>query len=150
MADVGRRGFLRQLGGVGGAILFAQSAWSTLRFARAPVSYGPPSRHALGPPDRFPAGPPTYADDAGVFVLRDERGLRALSATCTHLGCTVRRDGEGFLCPCHGSRYDASGNVTGGPAPRPLRFVQLELDRRGRLVVDVDAEVDADTRLKLG
>lgn len=150
MADLARRRLLRQLGVAAGVLLSGESAWATLRFARAPVSYGPPSRHPLGPPGDFPGGAPTYADEAGVFVMRDERGLRALSATCTHLGCTVRKDGDGFLCPCHGSRYDGAGRVLAGPAPRSLRFVRLDLDRRGRLVVDVDAEVDADTHLKLG
>ena len=145
-----RRGFLRLLGGAGAALLTLQAAWSTLRFARAPVSYGPPTRHPLGSPERYPAGALSWEANAGVFVMRDERGLRALSATCTHLGCTVRRDGEGFVCPCHGSRYDAEGRVIGGPAPRSLAFVELELDRHGRLVVDTGVEVDAADHLEIG
>ncbi len=40
---------------------------------------------------------------------------------CTHLGCVPNRDPEGgWLCPCHGSKYDASGRVVRGPAPRNL------------------------------
>ncbi|HEY7010417.1 MAG TPA: Rieske (2Fe-2S) protein [Jatrophihabitantaceae bacterium] len=43
------------------------------------------------------------------------------SATCTHMGCTVNPDGIKFVCPCHGSEYDAkTGKVLSGPAPRPL------------------------------
>jgi ubiquinol-cytochrome c reductase iron-sulfur subunit len=45
---------------------------------------------------------------------------------CTHLGCipTERKNiaptESGWLCACHGSRYDTSGRVTQGPAPRNL------------------------------
>ncbi len=40
---------------------------------------------------------------------------------CTHLGCVPNRDATGgWLCPCHGSMYDASGRVIRGPAPRNL------------------------------
>jgi thiosulfate dehydrogenase [quinone] large subunit len=44
----------------------------------------------------------------------------AYSAICTHQGCPVQWSGNGFQCPCHGATYDASGKVTGGPAPAPL------------------------------
>jgi len=44
--------------------------------------------------------------------------------TCTHLGCVpIANKGDfdgGWLCPCHGSQYDASGRVRRGPAPTNL------------------------------
>ena len=50
---------------------------------------------------------------------------------CTHLGCVPTREGYGWFCPCHGSRYDNSGRVLKGPAPRnlevpPYRFVSAD------------------------
>lgn len=50
---------------------------------------------------------------------------------CTHLGCVPSREDYGWFCPCHGSRYDNSGRVLKGPAPRnlevpPYRFVSAE------------------------
>jgi cytochrome b6-f complex iron-sulfur subunit len=44
---------------------------------------------------------------------------------CTHLGCTVewKADVKHFVCPCHGSEYDATGQVTKGPANRALPTV---------------------------
>ncbi|WP_010296932.1 ubiquinol-cytochrome c reductase iron-sulfur subunit [Candidatus Odyssella thessalonicensis] len=45
---------------------------------------------------------------------------------CTHLGCipTLRKNlmagNDGWLCACHGSRYDGSGRIISGPAPANL------------------------------
>jgi Rieske Fe-S protein len=62
--------------------------------------------------------------DAGkLAVYRDDAGeLRALSPTCTHLGCVVEfNQAEGtWDCPCHGSRFDTRGTVIRGPARKPL------------------------------
>jgi nitrite reductase/ring-hydroxylating ferredoxin subunit len=47
------------------------------------------------------------------FVVNDEGEIRALSATCTHMGCTLRwRQGWGDLrCPCHGASFDLQGRL---------------------------------------
>jgi Rieske Fe-S protein len=74
-------------------------------------------------------------DDEPFLVTQPEAGrLLAFSAICTHQGCPVGV-GEGeLLCPCHQSRYDlATGEVLGGPAPRPLPEVPVEV-RDGRVV----------------
>ena len=45
------------------------------------------------------------------------------AANCTHLGCIPTEVSKGFdqwACPCHGSRFDALGRVTKGPAPTNL------------------------------
>jgi cytochrome b6-f complex iron-sulfur subunit len=47
--------------------------------------------------------------------------FNALSSGCTHAACTVSGfSGQVFVCPCHGSEFDISGRVVGGPAPSPL------------------------------
>ena len=65
-----------------------------------------------------------------IFVMRvSETELRALSALCTHQACTVAWDGAAsFDCPCHGSQFDAVGNVTRGPARAPLRTFTTMLE----------------------
>ncbi len=143
-----RRRFLSLVGWTTAAVGAGEAAWASLRFARAPVSYGPPRRFGLGPPERYAAGATVFVEEAAVYVKRDEGGLRAMSAVCTHLGCTVRRESEGFVCPCHGSRYDDDGRVLGGPAPAALAFYRLEKDRRGRLVVDLGRRVEPATKLR--
>jgi cytochrome b6-f complex iron-sulfur subunit len=58
-----------------------------------------------------------------VILIRTESGdLRAFSATCTHLDCTVqyRKDYGMIWCACHNGKYDLNGRNVSGPPPRPL------------------------------
>jgi Rieske Fe-S protein len=58
-----------------------------------------------------------------AIVVRLKTGeLRAFSATCTHLSCTVqfRSDLEHIWCACHNGHYDLTGRNIAGPPPRPL------------------------------
>ncbi len=58
-----------------------------------------------------------------VILLRTVSGeLRAYSATCTHLDCTVqyRKDYGLIWCACHNGKYDLNGRNVSGPPPRPL------------------------------
>jgi Rieske Fe-S protein len=58
-----------------------------------------------------------------VILVRTAAGdLRAFSATCTHLDCTVqyRKDMGVIWCACHNGRYDLNGRNIAGPPPRPL------------------------------
>ncbi len=58
-----------------------------------------------------------------VILIRSASGeLRAFSATCTHLDCTVqyRKDLDVIWCACHNGKYDLNGRNISGPPPRPL------------------------------
>ena len=56
-----------------------------------------------------------------VLVARvSDSEFIALSAICTHAGCTVRFAGPQISCPCHGSLFALDGSVTRGPANQPL------------------------------
>ena len=64
------------------------------------------------------------------YIHADAEGLpEVFSSRCTHLGCTVRWNGEAdeFQCPCHGGRFDAEGRVLGGPPSEPLRKIPAQL-----------------------
>jgi Rieske Fe-S protein len=66
-----------------------------------------------------------------LAVYRDDTGaLYEHSAACTHLGCVVHwNDAEkSWDCPCHGSRFAATGEVTHGPANAPLRPAETPVE----------------------
>ena len=71
-----------------------------------------------------------------VILFRTAAGeLKALTATCTHLACTVqfRGDRSDIWCACHNGVYDANGTNISGPPPRPL--TKLDVAVRGDKVV---------------
>ena len=72
-------------------------------------------------------GDPTYLIVEGSDAL----GSFAINAICTHLGCVVPWNAAAgkFICPCHGSQYDANGSVVRGPAPLPLALAHVEVER---------------------
>ncbi|PSL50510.1 menaquinol-cytochrome c reductase iron-sulfur subunit [Salsuginibacillus halophilus] len=68
-----------------------------------------------------------------IYVYRDGDDVVALSAVCTHLGCTVSWEGsedypEMFYCPCHFGLYERDGtNVEGTPPTEPLHRYEYEI-----------------------
>ncbi len=61
---------------------------------------------------------------AGKFLISRTAAntFSAIDAICTHEGCTITgATTTEFVCPCHGSRYNRSGQVIGGPAKASLR-----------------------------
>jgi cytochrome b6-f complex iron-sulfur subunit len=58
-----------------------------------------------------------------ILIINNGTKIIALSAICTHQGCTVAYNAskDDIECPCHGSVYSSSGSVLVGPAPSPLR-----------------------------
>jgi thiosulfate dehydrogenase [quinone] large subunit len=92
----------------------------------------------LGPAGNLPPGQgATYSDPSDGspdLVIRQADGkLTALSAVCTHAGCTVGYQAGQIVCPCHGATYDSrTGAVTGGPAPQGLSPKRV-LERGGQI-----------------
>lgn len=77
-------------------------------------------------------------DRTVVYLVRNRDGVRALSSTCTHLGCRTIYDRQSrrILCPCHGGAYDAQGIVLEGPPPAPLSELQTRVEN-GQVFVQV-------------
>lgn len=145
-----RRRFLSMLGWGALAAAGAGTLVTTVRYLRPNALYEVASRIKLGPPGAIAVGT-VLADPAHkLFVVRTEEGFHAMSATCTHLGCLTRYEAEHkrVFCPCHGSRFDLEGNVTGGPAPRPLPRLKLTVEN-GVLIVDTKTLVEPDEVLRV-
>ncbi|HXQ23374.1 MAG TPA: Rieske (2Fe-2S) protein [Candidatus Acidoferrales bacterium] len=145
---VSRRSFL-SLASIGSFFAAMGVAMAgVLRLPRPTVMPGPVRRYKIGNPEDFPIGSETRLEKENVFIYRDGEGIYAISAVCTHLGCIVAPSAQGFACPCHGSKFDAKGNVIGGPAPRALPWLEVSRAADGQLLVLADNEVPAGTRFK--
>ncbi len=74
-----------------------------------------------------------------TFVVRVDGGFLAISSICTHLHCIVNWNEvtKRFECPCHGAKFNSTGEVLEGPPPRPLDLHKLELVA-GNVVVDTE------------
>jgi len=122
----GRRGILNWLLGLWGGGVAVAILYPVTRYLAPPdipeaaaLSVGAGSAQALAPNSArvvpFGARP--------AIVIRTPAGeLRAFSATCTHLDCTVqyRPDLQRIWCACHNGEYDLNGRNVAGPPPRPL------------------------------
>ena len=69
--------------------------------------------------------------DATYLIVTEENKIEkyGLNAVCTHLGCVVpwNKSENKFMCPCHGSQYDATGKKVRGPAPLSLALAHAEV-----------------------
>ncbi len=63
-----------------------------------------------------------FGNRPGILIRTADGELRAFSAVCTHLNCTVqyRPDLSHIWCACHNGHYDLNGKNIQGPPPRPL------------------------------
>lgn len=72
-----------------------------------------------------------FGHDPGILIRTPSPSgeLRAFSAVCTHLSCTVqyREDLEQIWCACHNGHYDLNGINIAGPPPRPLPRYDLRV-----------------------
>jgi cytochrome b6-f complex iron-sulfur subunit len=141
-ADVSRRGFLSAIsvawlsftGALGVASL------STLRYFFPNVLFEPPQSFKAGFPTEYIVGQvdSRFKESHGVFLVRMEGEMYALSTVCTHLGCTPNwlETESKFKCPCHGSGFYISGINFEGPAPRPLERYRIALAEDGQILID--------------
>jgi len=159
-----RRSFLARIGLTATLLGLAGQAFAFLRSLVPNVLYETPQRFKIGTPDQFGEGA-KFLEDHRLFVFREKNTFYAISAACTHLGCTVKmqrlnqpkkvQSGDReieeqveFHCPCHGSKYYGDGTNYSGPAPRPLAYFKLEIaPEDGQLVVNSSEKVEKDFRL---
>lgn len=149
MKKLSRQEFLTWLAWGSAGIQAALMGIGSFRFVIPVLSGGPPKTLNVGKPNDFPPGSQRFIPEQRLYLVSTEKGIGAISAICTHLGCTVGRVEWGYQCPCHGSRFDAAGRVLRGPAPTPLPWLKLFLGPDDRLIVDTRRKVPTETYLSL-
>jgi len=146
---VARRDFLGLAGLWTAGIAILGSIVGMARLPKPRVLPEASMQFRVGRPVDFAPGTVKVIGDQNVRVVGTDEGVAAMSLICTHLGCIVSEEGAGFGCPCHGSKFDAAGNVTGGPAPSPLKWLDVSASADGSLVVDKGRTVAPGTYFKL-
>jgi nitrite reductase/ring-hydroxylating ferredoxin subunit len=118
-----------------------------MRLPRAAVVPVPSRKFKVALPDALPAGEAFLPPGRSVAVFRDAEGVFALSRVCTHLGCIVKSEADGFHCPCHGSRFAPNGSVVKGPAPKALAWLAVSRVGPGTYLVDEGKVVPPGTKV---
>ncbi len=140
--EMSRRGFISWIA-TGWAFFAAAAATGGIamgRFFFPNVLTEAPSTFTVGFPDDFAIGTVDvrFKERHRVWIVRNEEGIYAIQAICTHLGCTPNwLEAENkFKCPCHGSGFYMTGINFEGPAPRPLERLGITLSDDGQVLVD--------------
>ena len=135
MPELSRRDFLK-LASQGllaaGGLLSLGMLFPFLEYQTEPP---PPTEFDLGPASNFPVGSRTLLVAVPAILIHTGAAFSALSLVCTHLGCTVEQQVDGFACPCHGSRFDVDGKVLHGPATKALVPLQVEQNEQGHVIL---------------
>ncbi|MFQ6037224.1 MAG: ubiquinol-cytochrome c reductase iron-sulfur subunit [Candidatus Aminicenantales bacterium] len=128
-----RRQFLNGLIGSWMGALVASLVYPVVKFVFPP--YREPDEVLLPLSDFEDMAPNSvrpfaWGTKLGLLRREDSGKFIAFVGVCTHLDCNVTYlpDQRKFFCACHEGWYDENGINIGGPPPRPLRRLTLEVE----------------------
>ena len=128
-----RRGFVRAL--LGGSLLASAASflYPVLRYVVPPktTDLGGETVLAAKTDELKPNSAKIFrfGSRPGMLIRTADGEYRAMSATCTHLSCTVqyKSDVREVWCACHNGYYDLNGRNISGPPPRPLEAYEVHI-----------------------
>jgi cytochrome b6-f complex iron-sulfur subunit len=142
-----RRNFLKVLWVSLGLVALGELILMVISFFRpASKKEDPVSAYSVidaGNTDSYEPGTVAAFVRGQFYLVRlEDGGFLAVSSKCTHLGCAVPWDKEQqkFVCPCHASEFDISGNVLRSPAPRALDLFKINIFNKN-IQVDVGRRI---------
>jgi cytochrome b6-f complex iron-sulfur subunit len=141
-----RRDFLGQAATLSAGSALLVACIGMLRLPKAAVLPAPSKKFRVTLPESMVPGEALLPPGRSVALFHDEEGVYAISTVCTHLGCIVKPQADGFHCPCHGSRFSPDGTVTKGPAPAPLPWLSVKKKAEGTYIVDEGRTVPQGTK----
>ena len=128
-----RRSFLVGLGIIG-AVVVAAGVFirNVFAFLFPPVGEKKYHKYLVAKEGEIEAGEAKEVTlgNAPVYIVNVDDSYKVFSGICTHLGCIIRweQEKERFYCPCHKGIFDKTGQVIGGPPPRPLDEYRVEVE----------------------
>ena len=126
---VKRRDFMGKVLVGCGAVLGGEIGYSGIKLmATKPAAEKTPVQISLS---QLPEGSRTTVLYGGnkIEVVRTEKGIRAMSMVCTHLGCLViwEEGKKTYHCPCHDAYFADNGDVISGPPTQPLEEIPVSI-----------------------
>jgi cytochrome b6-f complex iron-sulfur subunit len=135
-----RRAFLAAAGAAG-VCYAAALAYPVYRYLASPsemaMSAAAVSEVTLKDAQKIPAGSALmfkFGPSPAILIHHQDGRWIALSAVCSHLGCTVQYEPQmdRIHCACHGGVYNAyTGANVSGPPPRPLKLFKVAVNTTG-------------------
>jgi cytochrome b6-f complex iron-sulfur subunit len=130
-----RRSFLNKLWAALGVLAFAELLVVVTGFFKprklVPSEAEQDTVIVAGSADNFEPGTVSAFVRGKFYLARlDDGGFLAMSRSCTHLSCTVpwvAKENK-FICPCHSSEFDITGDVINPPAPRALDLYPVAIE----------------------
>ncbi len=146
--NTSRRDFLGKAGIIASVTAVGAVIANSFRHVKPRLFPEASSEFSIGLPEEYPAGTTQTIAGRNLLVVSTEKGIAAISMVCTHLGCVVLLDEDGFMCPCHGSKFDDSGKALTGPAPGSLPWFSISQRADGKLAIDSKSNIAAGTFFK--
>jgi len=122
-----RRGFVNWLLGTSAGAFIASVLYPVARYLVPPPTGESAAASVTLPIKADDVKPNTgqifkFGSKPAIIVRTAGGELRAFTAVCTHLNCTVqyRPDLGQIWCACHNGHFDLNGHNVSGPPPRPL------------------------------
>jgi Rieske Fe-S protein len=129
-----RRGFVNLLLGGGIGAMMVSVLYPVIRYLIPPKSGEATTANVTLPwkPAEIRANSGRifkFGSQPGILVKTPAGELRAFTAVCTHLNCTVqyREEKQDIWCACHNGVYDLNGKNVSGPPPRPLEEYRVNV-----------------------
>ena len=130
---ISRKSFVNWLLGTSLGATLASALYPVFRFVIPPeVAEAPVNRVLAARLSELPLNAGKvfrFGSKPGIVVRTATGEVRAFSAVCTHLNCTVqyRPDFQHVWCACHNGHYDLQGKNLSGPPPRPLEVYKVDI-----------------------
>ena len=135
-----RRAFLAAAGAAGLAYTVAL-AYPIYRYLASPAEMAmnatAVTEVTLKDAHKLPAGSVLmfkFGTSPAMLIHHQDGRWIALTAVCTHLGCTVQYEPQAdrIHCACHGGVYDPyTGANVSGPPPKPLKTFKVAVNETG-------------------
>jgi len=128
-----RKDFLNYVIGISGAALFSSIVLPMLKYITPPkggdIDISKVTAAKIGELSPNSAKIFRFGNKPAILINTPKGLLKAFSAVCTHLNCTVQYSQEAghIWCACHNGRFDLNGKVISGPPPRPLEEYKVNV-----------------------